>query len=398
MLVGVLALLILTRLVLRPLDNLIAATRRIAGGDYAQRAEIRSVSDLERVAGSFNEMAGAIESDVGARERAEQEAVAARQAAEHANRAKSTFLAAMSHELRTPMIGVTGMLEVLAQSDLSPAQRQMVATADSSALSLLQIIGDILDLSKIEASKLELSPATIDLRAVVGACAETFVHTASAKGLLLAWNVDERLAPALVCDPLRLRQVLNNFLSNAVKFTEVGGIEVDVRVLSTTPATRRRSRSPSATRASASTTSSSARLFEEFAQAESTTSRRFGGTGLGLVISKRLAVLMGGDVALESAAGEGHDAAPDAVARARRPGGRRGDDDHERRRRADEPPAADARGGAARGQPAAARRGPPGQPHRARVAARDDRLSRRHRARRPGRLRAPGAAATTRSC
>ena len=103
-------------------------------------------------------MASAIESDVGARERAEQEAVAAREAAEHANRAKSTFLAAMSHELRTPMIGVTGMLEVLAQSDLSPPQRQMVATADSSAQSLLQIIGDILDLSKIEAAKLELSP------------------------------------------------------------------------------------------------------------------------------------------------------------------------------------------------------------------------------------------------
>ena len=116
-------------------------------------------------------MAAAIESDVGARERAEQDAVVAREAAEHANRAKSTFLAAMSHELRTPMIGVTGMLEVLAQTELSPSQRQMVATADSSARSLLQIIGDILDLSKIEADKLELSPATIDLRAVVGVAA-----------------------------------------------------------------------------------------------------------------------------------------------------------------------------------------------------------------------------------
>ncbi len=303
-LVGVLALLILTRLVLRPLDNLIAATRRIAGGDYAQRAEIRSVSDLERVAGSFNEMAGAIESDVAAREHAEQEAVAARQAAEHANRAKSTFLAAMSHELRTPMIGVTGMLEVLAQSDLSPAQRQMVATADSSALSLLQIIGDILDLSKIEASKLELSPATIDLRAVVGACAETFVHTASAKGLLLAWNVDERLAPALVCDPLRLRQVLNNFLSNAVKFTEVGGIEVDVRLLDEADDVQTIEIAVSDTGIGISD-EQQRRLFEEFAQAESTTSKRFGGTGLGLVISKRLAVLMGGDVALESAVGKG---------------------------------------------------------------------------------------------
>ena len=303
-LAGVAALVILTRLVLRPLGELIAATRRIAGGDYAQRVEISSVSDLERVAGSFNEMAGAIESDVGARERAEQEAVAAREAAEHANRAKSTFLAAMSHELRTPMIGVTGMLEVLAQSELSPSQRQMVATADGSAHSLLQIIGDILDLSKIEAAKLELAPATIDLRTVIGGCVETFVHTASSKGLLLAANIDERLAPAHVTDPLRLRQILSNFLSNAVKFTEVGGIEVDVRVV-------RDSEARQAIEVAISDTGigiddeQKARLFAEFSQAESSTSRRFGGTGLGLIISKRLAVLMGGDVAMDSTPGKG---------------------------------------------------------------------------------------------
>jgi signal transduction histidine kinase/CheY-like chemotaxis protein/HPt (histidine-containing phosphotransfer) domain-containing protein len=303
-LVGVVALQALRRLVLRPLDRLIAATRRIAGGDYSERADIRSVSDLERVAGSFNEMAGAIEADVGARERAEHEAVEARQAAEHANRAKSTFLAAMSHELRTPMIGVTGMLEVLAQSDLSPSQRQMVATADSSAHSLLQIIGDILDLSKIEASKLELTPSTIDVREVIRACAETFVHTASIKGLLLTWNVDERLAGAHVCDALRLRQIVSNFLSNAVKFTEVGGIEVDVRVTADAGDRQTLEIAVSDTGIGIDP-EQQRRLFEEFAQAESTTSKRFGGTGLGLVISKRLAVLMGGDVAMSSTVGEG---------------------------------------------------------------------------------------------
>ena len=135
----------------------------------------------------------------------------------------------MSHEIRTPMIGVTGMLEVLApQRPDARSSASMVATADSSARSLLQIIGDILDFSKIEADKLELAPATFDLRAVVGAAVETFVHTASAKGLLLTWSVDDDLAPAHVGDPLRLRQILSNFLSNAVKFTEVGGIEVEV--------------------------------------------------------------------------------------------------------------------------------------------------------------------------
>ena len=303
-LIGLAALVILTRIVLRPLDALIATTRRIAGGGYDQRVAIRSVSDLERVAGSFNEMAAAIEQDVGARERAEQEAVAAREAAEHANRAKSTFLAAMSHELRTPMIGVTGMLEVLAQSDLDPAQRQMVQTADSSALSLLQIIGDILDLSKIEASKLELAPATIDLRAVVIACSDTFVHTASGKGLLLTCNVDERLGPAYVCDPLRLRQVVNNLLSNAVKFTDVGGIEVDVRIVGERSGAQDVEITVSDTGIGIDP-EQQARLFAEFSQAESSTSRRYGGTGLGLVISKRLAVLMGGDVTLQSTVGEG---------------------------------------------------------------------------------------------
>jgi signal transduction histidine kinase/CheY-like chemotaxis protein len=303
-LAGAAALVLLTRRVLRPLGELTGAARRVAGGDYTQRVQISSVSDLERVAGSFNEMATAIESDIGARERAEQDAVAAREAAEHANRAKSTFLAAMSHELRTPMIGVTGMLEVLAQSELSPSQRAMVATADSSAHSLLQIIGDILDLSKIEAAKLELAPATIDLRAVVGGCVETFVHTASAKGLLLTANVDEALAPAHVGDPLRLRQIVSNFLSNAVKFTEVGGIEVVVRAV-------RSERQRQAIEIAVSDTGigidaeQQARLFAEFAQADSTTSRRFGGTGLGLIICQRLAVLMGGDVRMESAPGQG---------------------------------------------------------------------------------------------
>ncbi|WP_354698517.1 hypothetical protein DSM112329_04199 [Paraconexibacter sp. AEG42_29] len=303
-LVGVGALVILTRLVLRPLDALTAATRRIADGDYAHRAQVRSVSDLERVAASFNEMAVSIETDIGARKAAEEEAVVARQAAEHANRAKSTFLAAMSHELRTPMIGVTGMLEVLAQGDLTAAQRQMVATADSSARSLLQIVGDILDLTKIEAAKLELAPATIDVRALVGACVDTFVHTASSKGLLLSGNVDERLAPAHVADALRLRQVLGNFLSNAVKFTAVGGIEVDVRVTDDGPEAQTVEIAVSDTGIGIDP-EQQARLFAEFAQAESSTSQRYGGTGLGLVIAKRLAVLMGGDVSMESARGRG---------------------------------------------------------------------------------------------
>jgi signal transduction histidine kinase/CheY-like chemotaxis protein/HPt (histidine-containing phosphotransfer) domain-containing protein len=303
-LAGIAAMAILTRLVLRPLDRLIRATRRVAAGDYSERVDVRAVSELERVAGAFNSMAAAIEADVAARKRAEGEAVAARSVAEHASRAKSTFLAAMSHEIRTPMIGVTGMLEVLARTHLTPQQRQMVSTAEGSAASLLQIIGDILDFSKIEADKLELSPTTFSLETVVRAAAETFVHTASAKGLLLTWSVDDTLAPAQVGDPLRVRQIVSNLISNAVKFTEVGGIEVTVGVLESSAHEQTVEVTVSDTGIGISPEQQSG-LFAEFTQADAETQSRYGGSGLGLVICQRLAALMGGDITLESTLGTG---------------------------------------------------------------------------------------------
>jgi signal transduction histidine kinase/CheY-like chemotaxis protein/HPt (histidine-containing phosphotransfer) domain-containing protein len=303
-LVGIAALVMLTRVVLRPLSTLLAATRRIAGGAYEHRVKIRGVSELEQVAGAFNEMAQAVQTDVAARRSAEAEAVSARQVAEHASRAKTTFLAAMSHEIRTPMIGVTGMLEVLARTELTPQQRQMVATAESSASSLLQIIGDILDFSKIEADRLELSPTTFALRSIVGTAVETFVHTASAKGLLLTWTVDERIAAAHVGDPLRLRQIISNLLSNAVKFTETGGVEVTATVLETGSEAQTIEIAVRDTGIGIDPEQQS-RLFAEFTQADPSTTGRYGGTGLGLVICRRLAVLMGGDITLESARGRG---------------------------------------------------------------------------------------------
>ena len=303
-LVGAGAMAVVSRVVVRPLGQLAAATRRIAGGDYDQRADVRGVAELEQVAGAFGEMAAAIRSDIGARERAEREAVAARAAAERANSAKSAFLAAMSHEIRTPMTGVTGMLEVLGRTELTPQQRQMVATAESAAQSLLQLIGDVLDLSKIEASKLELAPATLDLRTVVQRAVETFRHTASAKGLLLDWRADERLAPAHVGDALRLRQIVTNLLSNAVKFTQVGGVEVDVRVLEDAGAAQTVQIAVTDTGVGVAP-EQQRELFADFAQADATTAQRFGGTGLGLSICRRLAVLMGGEMTMSSAVGRG---------------------------------------------------------------------------------------------
>ena len=301
---GVGALFVLGRLAVRPLGHLIAATRDIAGGNYGRRAEIRAAAELEQLATDFNAMASAIEGDIARREEAQAQAAEARELAEHASRAKSTFLAAMSHEIRTPMIGVMGMLEVLARTDLDEHQRGMLETSQSSAQSLITIIGDVLDFSKIEAGKLEIEPVTIGLRELVDAAVNNFVHTASIKGLLLSAEIDAKLAPAVVADPIRLRQILSNFLSNAVKFTEIGGIEVTVRVLEQS--------------AAAQTVEIAVRdtgigiapelqqeLFQPFAQAGVGTTRRFGGTGLGLVICRRLAELMDGEITMTSAPGAG---------------------------------------------------------------------------------------------
>ncbi|MDX6678803.1 MAG: hypothetical protein QOE31_2855 [Solirubrobacteraceae bacterium] len=298
------AFLVLGRLAVRPLGQLIAATRDIAGGNYAGRADIRAAAELEQLATDFNAMASAIGDDIARRIQAQAQAAEAREVAEHASRAKSTFLAAMSHEIRTPMIGVMGMLEVLARTDLDEHQRSMLDTSQASARSLITIIGDVLDFSKIEAGKLQIEPCTIALPELVEAAVSTFVHTASTKGLLLSAEIDPRLAPAVVADPVRLRQILSNFLSNAVKFTDVGGIEVTATVLEDGP---QRQVVEIAVRDTGVGVSEELQrgLFAPFAQADTGTTRRFGGTGLGLVICRRLAELMDGEITMDSAPGVG---------------------------------------------------------------------------------------------
>ena len=226
-----------------------------------------------------------------------------------ANHAKSAFLAAMSHEIRTPMIGVTGMVEILAHTPLDADQRRALNIIQSSAQSLLQIIGDILDFSKIEAGRLELAPAAVDLARVVRMGVANFSGSASSKGLTLTCSIEERIGPAHYADALRLRQILGNFLSNAIKFTEQGVVQAALELQRSDRNDGPLGSDTLCFRVTDTgigvSAEQQARLFQPFAQAEGDTTRRFGGTGLGLAICRRLAELMGGEVTMESVPGIG---------------------------------------------------------------------------------------------
>jgi PAS domain S-box-containing protein len=241
---------------------------------------------------------GAVQ-DITDRRRAEGQLIAARDAAEAATRAKSAFLANMSHEIRTPLHGIIGMAQVVEREPLSDEQRSRLGVIRQSGDILMGLLNDILDLSKIEAGMLQIDERDFDLVAVLQATCAQFAFQAAQKDIGLELQIDPSANGRWRGDDLRLRQVISNLVSNAVKFTSVGGVTVtaDARggMLQMRVADTGVGMEPD----------NVARLFQSFTQGDSTTSRRFGGTGLGLAISRHLAQLMGGDLEVTTALGQG---------------------------------------------------------------------------------------------
>lgn len=228
----------------------------------------------------------------------------AKQRAEDAVAAKSAFLAMMSHEIRTPMVGVLGLIELLEKRAVNAEQAHMLRVAYDSAKSLLHILDDILDFSRIESGRLELESAPVSLREMADGVVGLFMGRANDKGVRLHLKVDWRLAYCHIGDATRLRQVMTNLLSNAIKFTSSGVVDVRIELIGRSDDVERVRISVVDTGIGISE-SQMAQLFRPFSQAEASTARRFGGTGLGLAISQGLAQAMGGHVSLHSSPGAG---------------------------------------------------------------------------------------------
>jgi signal transduction histidine kinase/CheY-like chemotaxis protein len=291
----ILLIVMLKRAVLDPVTQITSHARTIgATGNLMTRLGWKRPDELGELAGEFDRM---VEHLATAKAQAEVEAARA----ETASRAKTDFLAMMSHEIRTPMNGIIGCAEMLlATQPLRPEQREFAQIVHSSGQSLLAILNDVLDYSKIEAGRMTLEETTCDLRAVCTEVHQLLGRAAAQRGITLQLNYGEDVPQLLYGDPVRIRQILLNLTSNAIKFTERGTVRIEV------------SRSfLSRVRVSVIDTGIGiepeklGKLFARFTQADTSTTRRYGGTGLGLAISKQLVELMGGTINAVSSPGEG---------------------------------------------------------------------------------------------
>ena len=275
-------------------------TDAVSYGDLMRRANAQLATISEQLGSALSSAEERLEST----DRAARALRIERYAAEAASRAKAEFLANMSHEIRTPLNGVVAAAELLGHTELQNEQGELVQIVQSSADALLMIINDILDFSKIEAGRLTIEQTPFNLEEVVKTAVQILAPKAAEKQLELMVHYAEGTPTRLVGDPGRIRQVLLNLISNAIKFTDQGG--VSVRVCCTGgDHSRARMRIEVEDTGIGIAPEATGRIFEKFTQADASTSRRFGGTGLGLAITKQLVGLMGGGIEVESALGEG---------------------------------------------------------------------------------------------
>jgi signal transduction histidine kinase/CheY-like chemotaxis protein/HPt (histidine-containing phosphotransfer) domain-containing protein len=288
-------------LFVREVAPILAAARRVSAGDL----EARTGFGQER--GELRELGRAIDDAVAAQQASHRELVEAREEATAANRAKGSFLAMMSHEIRTPMNAIINMNGLALEADLPPKAHQYISVAHSSARNLLGILNDILDFSKIDADKLQLEQAPFSIREALEEVSESFRATVIQKHVELIAFTSPSVPDRLIGDALRFRQVLTNLVGNAFKFTHEGEVVLRIEPLPIADETPENLTLRVTVRDTGVgiAKEQQGRLFQAFTQADSSTSRQYGGTGLGLAISRRLARLMGGDLAFESTPGAG---------------------------------------------------------------------------------------------
>ncbi|WP_317204738.1 response regulator [Janthinobacterium sp.] len=284
------------RSITRPLDEAIAIATRVANGDLSSVIEISSRDETGELLQALKNMSASLA--------AEQQLRHAVVVAEDATKMKSDFLANMSHEIRTPMNGIIGMTHLALQTELTAKQRNYLEKVESASRNLLAIIDDILDFSKIEAGKMAFETVDFYLEDVMAQLADLSIIRAQDKGLELLFDVGADVPVALRGDPLRLGQVMINLTNNAIKFTERGEIVVSVRLLEQ-DAQSARLRVEVRDTGIGLNPAQRGKLFQAFTQADTSTTRHHGGTGLGLTISKRLVEMMDGEIGLDSEAGVG---------------------------------------------------------------------------------------------